>query len=187
MTRPAWPAASGLLICAAALLALRECGVPRPVPQHAALPPVHIDTTIIDRAVNVQAIRDSIAIAVRDSLRQLFLVRPIREVIRWLPAGDTIRDTAETLTPDATIRASADSLATCHQQRDSLAGAGGVAATRDSLLRAALDSANRRACPAQDPQPVAPSRATWAAVGAGVILGAEAIAAGAALFFFGGN
>lgn len=187
MTRPAWPAAAGLLICAAALLALHERGAPRPALQLVALPPVRIDTTIIDQAVDAQAIRDSVAIAVRDSLRQAFLVRPIREVIRWLPAGDTIHDTAETLTPDATIRASADSLATCHQQRDSLAGASSVAATRDSLLRAALDSANRRACPAQDPQPVAPSRATWAAVGAGVILGAEAIAAGAALFFFGGN
>lgn len=187
MTRPAWPAVAGLLICAAALLALHECGAPHPAPQQAALPPVHIDTTVIDRAVNVQAIRDSIAIAVRDSLRQAFLVRPIREVIRWLPAGDTIHDTAETLTPDATIRASADSLATCQQQRDSLAGASSVSATRDSLLRAALDSANRRICPAPAPQPVAPSRATWAAVGAGVILGAEAIAVGAALFFFGGN
>ena len=175
MTRPAWPALAGLAISAAALLALHECGAPRPAPQQATLPPVRIDTTIIDRAVDVQAIRDSIAIAVRDSLRQAFRVRPIREVIRWLPPGDTIRDTIKTPVPDATIRATADSLATCHQQRDSLTGAVTISKASDSLHRAALDSANRRTCPAAPPVPDPPSRALWTSLGALATLAATVL------------
>ena len=174
MTRLAAPGLVGLLIAAVALIGLHECGVPHPAAQRVDLQPVHLDSSAVTVAIDTQRIRDSIGLVVRDSLRQAFRVRPIREVIRWLPPGDTIRDTAKTLTPDATIRATADSLATCHQQRDSLTGAVTISQASDSLHRAALDSANRRTCPAAPAAVEMPSRALWATAGALVTVAIEA-------------
>ena len=166
MTRLAAPGLVGLLISAVALIGLHECGAPQPAAPRVELQPVQLDSSAVTVAIDTQRIRDSIGLVVRDSLRQAFRVRPIREVIRWLPPGDTIRDTIKTPVPDATIRAIVDSLATCHQQRDSLTGAVAISKASDSLHRAALDSANRMTCPAAPPVPEPPSRALWASLGA---------------------
>lgn len=52
------------------------------------------------------------------------------------------------------------------QQRDSLTGAVTISQASDSLHRAALDSANRRQCPAPPAAVTLPSRALWASLGA---------------------
>ena len=175
MTRLAAPGLVGLLIAAVALIGLHECGVPHPAAQRVDLQPVHLDSSAVTVAIDTQRIRDSIGLVVRDSLRQAFKSAPIREVIGWLPPGDTIRDTIKTPVPDATIRATADSLATCHQQRDSLAGAVTISKASDSLHRAALDSANRRQFPALPAAVEPPSRALWASLGALATLAATVL------------
>jgi len=175
VTRLAAPGLVGLLIAAGALIGLHECGAPQLAARLVELQPVHLDSSAVTVAIDTQRIRDSISLVVRDSLRQAFRVRPIRDVVAYLPPGDTVRDTAKTLTPDATIRATADSLATCHQQRDSLTGAVTISHASDSLHRAALDSANRRACPAPPAVVEPPSRALWASLGALATLAATVL------------
>lgn len=172
--RPVVFSMAGIVIAICAAIGLHDLCRPIPAPSPVTISQVHLDSSTVTAAIDTQRIRDSIGLVVRDSLRHTFRSAPIREVIRWLPAGDTIRDTIKTPVPDATIRATADSLATCHQQRDSLTGAVTISQASDSLHRAALDSANRRTCPAAQPVLEPPSRALWATAGALVTVAIEA-------------
>ena len=173
-----WPsilwALAGIVIAICAVIGLRDLRSPKPIHAPVTLQPVRLDSSTVTASIDTQRIRDSIGIAVRDSLRHAFRVRPIQDVVAYLPPGDTIRDTLTMTVPDATVRATADSLATCHQRTDSLVGAVTISQASDSLHQAALDSANRRQCPAPLVAVDPPSRALWAIVGGAVILAAEA-------------
>lgn len=103
----------------------------------------------------------------------------------WSVARHLVRDTMDTGRVDTLrlISALVVDDSACRVDRDSLAGEVTLWKARDAAHAEAHRIAQERPVVVGDTSP--PSRATWAAVGAGATVGVEAVAVGAFLFFFG--